>query len=124
MAVNQNCSAADTCEQNLHGYGPHPDLKTVAPIKYYVKEFGQVGTDNTTALAREDNSRRALPALELPEAQGVLHLGGVTLLNDYLLIARSESGEVKECYMRIDEDGDGDMVLKDSDVAPTEAPTP
>ena len=53
MAVNQNCSAADTCEQNLHGYGPHPDLKTVAPIKYYVKEFGQVGTDNTTALARE-----------------------------------------------------------------------
>ena len=48
-------------------------------------------TQLATAEATEVNERRALP-LALGGG-GAVHLGGVTLLNDYLLIARSASGE-------------------------------
>lgn len=54
--------------------------------------------------ATESNARRALP-LTLPGG-GAVHLGGVALLSEYLLIARGEGGELLECYMRIQSDED------------------
>ena len=41
-AVTQNCTARNTCQQNLNGYDPH--ISTVAdPIRYNVVEYGLVG---------------------------------------------------------------------------------
>ena len=58
--------------------------------------------------AREDDGRVAT-SLFLPSSPtlgdvGTLHLGGVTLLNDYMLVARSASGKLQDCWMRIDEE--------------------
>lgn len=61
-AVTQNCSAQDTCEQNLHGHGPHPKLTTADPIRYHVREFGYVGGAETAAAAREEMMRKEVYA--------------------------------------------------------------
>lgn len=71
-----------------------------------VLELGGVG--EAAAFAREDDGRVAT-SLFLPSSPtlgdvGTLHLGGVTLLNDYMLVARSASGKLQDCWMRIDEE--------------------
>ena len=57
-AVTQQCSANNTCEQNLHGAAGH----TVAPIRYHTSEFGFVGTADTTPAEREPLMRKEIYA--------------------------------------------------------------
>lgn len=47
-AYNQNCSAHDTCRQNLNGTPPVVS-KTVEPIRYFVGEYGVVKGDSMAA---------------------------------------------------------------------------
>ena len=52
--------------------------------------------------ATQVNERRALAPLTLPGDGDALHIGGVSLMNDYMYIARAPDGALREVFMRID----------------------
>ena len=56
--------------------------------------------ESGTATASDGNERQPTE-VRLPEA-GPVHLGGVTLLSDYLLVARGEDGELLDALMRLE----------------------
>jgi cathepsin X len=50
-AYNKNCTAHNTCEQNLDGR--HPKILSVDPIRYFVGEFGVVGAKMASVEEKE-----------------------------------------------------------------------
>lgn len=50
-AVTQQCSPYEICQQNLDAH--HPQVKAVEPIRYYVGEYGRVGTARMMAHEKE-----------------------------------------------------------------------
>ena len=54
----------------------------------------------TTIGATEVNERFALP-LEMPNDNGAVHVGSVSLLNDYMMVARDADGAITEAFMRL-----------------------
>ena len=51
-AYNQPCTLHNTCRQNLNGTPPVA-TKTVAPLRYFVGEYGVVGTSEASATEKE-----------------------------------------------------------------------
>lgn len=57
---------------------------------------------SATTEARTDNER-----CEVTLGGGyALHVGGVTFLNEYILVARDRDGQLKECYVRVPDSGE------------------
>ena len=61
-AVTQQCTPHDTCQQNLHDTSKHPTINTAKPIRYYVSEYGQVGTDGMEPQQKEEAMLKELYA--------------------------------------------------------------
>jgi hypothetical protein len=82
----------------IHRYGVFPDhLKEGEEIEVTV-EGGDTDAVQRVRATANDNTRVALP-LTLPEGDA-LHLGGVTHLSDYLLLAGDAQG-VQDVFMRV-----------------------
>ena len=91
-----------------HRYGVFDEHMEEGELLSFTLAPAAVGSSASASTpAREDNSRLALP-LELACTGGQLHCGGVSLLNDYLLVARGPSGELREVFMRVDEPSDAE----------------
>ena len=61
-AVTQQCTPHDTCQQNLHDTSKHPTINTAKPIRYYVSEYGQLGTDGMAPQQKEEAMLKELYA--------------------------------------------------------------
>ena len=60
-AFNQNCTAMNTCEQNLNGIPP-VHIQSAKPHRYFAAEFGVVGSGADTAAVMENKMMKEIYA--------------------------------------------------------------
>jgi cathepsin X len=75
-AYNQNCTALDTCEQNLDGH--HPKIVAAPPLRYSVGEYGVISApDKEAAMLKEIYARGPVAACMACPAEFEAYTGGI-----------------------------------------------
>lgn len=85
-----------------HRYGTFDEHMYEGEELAFTISSAQEAGQSTTSIAGATtvNDRVELP-LQMPDGSGVVHVGGVSLLNDYVLVARDAEGAICEAYLRL-----------------------